>query len=396
MPTLPSNKKQPPQQKKHERYIICTLDLRFADISTLKYTKTAIIRAFYKYINVQLTGDMGRKIIYRVGTFYVPTNGFMPNYIITPTNLELLLQLGKSAQFTLTVILQQANGAYEVKIDRSNLDTAEKQKLKRGLQQLDNKKIISHVQGSRGTYKIDPSIITYSTIHTSTSSLSTSKSPFNTTSAPTSKKKPKEPYGNEDIKQVNIEHLIKHLQENKESAKQKKRQDQKSAAIEDGMWEAIKNYRHNRTYNVNPIYANLSGKDTTKYIEACNEFIDEITNETRFYDLANRVEHKNNLCKQFSKSVGSYDNHLKGHKAWNILIELGEIRRIANHSPHCLDLAAKSKTCTCFDTCRKKFLPLVNNDVKLAKLDNDSLKEHSDLHSHFEDWVSNNYPELLV
>ena len=339
---------------------------------------------------------MGRKIIYRVGTFYVPTNGLMPNYIITPTNLELLLQLGNSAQFTLTVILQQANGAYEVKIDRSNLNKAEKQKLKRGLQDLNNRNIISHVQGSRGTYKIDSSIITYSSIHTSTSSQSTSTSPFNPTTTPARKKKPKEPYGNEDSKQVNIEHLIKHFQEKKESAKQQKLQDQKSAAIDDRMWEAIKIYRHNRTYNVDTIYANLPGKDTTKHIEACNEFIDEITNETRFYDLANRVEHTNKLCQQFSKSIGSYDNHLKGHKAWNILIELGEIRRIANHGPDCLDLATKNSVCPCYDTCRTKFLSLVNNDVKLAKLDNDSLKEHSNLHSYFEDWVTSMYPELLV
>lgn len=316
----------------------------------------------------------------------------MPHYIITPTNLELLLQLGKSAQYALSIILQQANGASEVKIDRSNLDKAEKQKLKRGIQDLDGKNIISHVQGSRGTYKIDASILTYSSIHTSTSSQSTSTSPFSTTTIPARTKKPKEQYGNDDSKQVNIEHLIEHLQNQKELAEHK----QKTKAFNDRMWEAIKNYRHNRTHNVDPIYANLPGKNTTKYIEACNEFIDEITRETHFYDLANRVEHENKLCKQFRKSADSYDKYHKGHKAWNILIELGEIRRVANHGPHCLDLAAKSKACTCFDTCRKKFLALVNNSNKLTKLDSGSFKDHVDLHNHFEDWVSNNFPELLV
>lgn len=341
----------------------------------------------YKYINVQLTDDMGRKINYRIGTFYVPICRFMPHYIITPTNLELLLQLGKSAQYALSVILQQANGASEVKIDRSNLDTAEKQKLKRGLQDLDSKKIINHVQGSRGTYKIDTSIITYSNIHTSTSSQSINKSPFNTTSTPAGKKKPKEQYGNAPEKQVSFDKLITELNRKRELA-------ERIAASSERMWSALEQYRNNKTYNVDPIYSNLP--DTSTYIEACREFIEEITNETFFYDLANKVEHDNHLRKQFYQSISSYEKHHKGHKAWNILIELGEVIRIANHEPHCLDLAAKSKACTCYDTCRKKFLALVNNSNKLTKLDSGSFKEHTDLHSNFEDWVTSNYPELLV
>jgi hypothetical protein len=335
---------------------------------------------------------MGRKIIYRSGTFYVPTDEYMPNYIITPTNLELLLQLGKSAQFALSIILQQANGASEVKIDRSNLDTAGKQKLKRGLQDLDEKKIISHIQGSRGTYKIDTSIITYSTIHTSTSSQGTSQSPFNTKTTPAGKKKLKEPYGNAPEIQVDISGLKGHL----DRVKEQKVQIQKAKELENKFWTNLQDFRLNKKYAIDSIYANLPGNDTRLYLQASEEFIDEITNETFFYDLDTKVMHDNHLSKQFYQSISSYEKHQKGHKAWNILIELGEVIRIANHGPHCLDLAAKSKACTCYDTCRKKFLALVNNSNKLTKLDSGSFKEHTDLHSHFEDWVSNNYPELLV
>ena len=212
--------------------------------------------------------------------------------------------------------------------------------------------------------------------------------------SPPSKPLPTEPYGNAPEKQVNFDKLIAELKCKKELAEYKKKLEQESAANSERMWSAIEQYGLNKNYNVDPVYANLP--DTSTYIEACEEFIDEITNETFFYDLINKVEHKNRLLKRFQMSIKSFDKRFSEQKNWNILIELGEIRRIANHGPQCLDLAANNDECSCYEECHDGFIALIKDDIELSRLDDASFKQHADLHSYFYDWVAIKYPDLLV
>ena len=51
-------------------------------------------------------------------------------------DVKLLLELKDSARKTLFVILEQFNGELSGKLDRSNMDNAQKQRLKRGVAEL--------------------------------------------------------------------------------------------------------------------------------------------------------------------------------------------------------------------------------------------------------------------
>lgn len=362
-----------------------------------KYAKvheTSQIQVNFKYINVHLTDDSGPHMVYLTGTFFVPKDEYMPNFSITPTNLNLLLQLGKSAQYALSTLLKHANGASEVKLDRSSMNDAEKQKLKLGLQELVKLQIISKVPGVRGTYKLDPSIITYSNVHTGTSSHSTSKSPFNTTTTRSEAKKPKEPYGNTPEKQMNFDKLIEKLQHQKEIKERKEKLEKESAEASEKMWAALDTYRQSKPAKLDPVYSSLPGTYTGHLLAACDEFIDEITNETAFYDLDNKIMHDNKLRKQFSGSIKSFDKRYSVPKNWNILIELDAIKSSTKHSRYCLDLASKNEKCTCYEDCHSRFMAILKADIEFAKLDDKSYRDHSDLLDYFHDWVNSKYPEL--
>lgn len=317
----------------------------------------------------------------------------MTNYVISQSNLDRLLQLSKSAQATLSIVLQQAQGASEVTIDRSNMSNAEKQKLKRGLQDLTGQKILRKVPGSQGRYQIDTSVIANSSSFPSTSS------------AKATNKKQKEPYGNKPEKQVNMDKLLGKLKKKQDLDSHLDNLAKQQAEIESRMRTAISNYRLNRTHSIDSIYDDLTNKGTSTYLAACEEFIDEVTNETHFYDIDGEVIHENKLMDQFHGTIASYDKRHEDipkargkvtRKRWNILIELDAICTIAKHSRQCLELAAKNQPCSCCDKCRDKFQALIQNKIDLSELDDESFKEHKELNEYFQNWVSKNYSDLFV
>lgn len=340
--------------------------------------------------------DTAQDIIYIIGTVFVPTGKLMPYYTISSTNFDRLLQLGKSAQFALSTALHQVNGTSEVKIDRSNMDPAQKQKLKRGLLQLVEQGVITQVLGTRGAYRINDSIIEYSHAHTTTGSQNASNNSYRRSTTPAKQRNSKEPYGNKELKQVNVEPLLDSLRRKQKVDKSREEMEQRSAAAKEGMWTAIRNNRLNKPPKIYPTYEKLPGSDTSLYLAACDDFIEEITNETFFYDVDNEITNDNKLMTRFRQSIKSYDKRLQDKKLWNILIELDTIKALAKHGKHCLDLASKNKNCTCHDNCHKKFKALFLNNIQLTKVDDASYKENSDLFDFFHNWVTNKYPELTI
>ena len=74
-------------------------------------------------------------------------------------DIKLLLELNDSARQTLLIILNQLNGSLSGTIDRSNMNNAEKQKIKRGITELKEKGFITKSIGSRGCFNLNPHII---------------------------------------------------------------------------------------------------------------------------------------------------------------------------------------------------------------------------------------------
>lgn len=74
-------------------------------------------------------------------------------------DIELLLELGDSAQKTLLIILDQFNGALAGTIDRSGMNNAEKQRTKRGIAELRQKGLLIKKDGERSFFSLNPTFI---------------------------------------------------------------------------------------------------------------------------------------------------------------------------------------------------------------------------------------------
>jgi hypothetical protein len=79
------------------------------------------------------------------------------SYIIH--DIKLLLELNDSARKTLFVILEQFNGELSGKLDRSNMDNAQKQRLKRGVAELKERGFIVKSTDSRARFTINSQLI---------------------------------------------------------------------------------------------------------------------------------------------------------------------------------------------------------------------------------------------
>jgi hypothetical protein len=74
-------------------------------------------------------------------------------------DIKLLLELNDSARHTLLTILDQFNGSEGGIIDRTHMDNAEKQKLKRGISKLKEKGLITKSEAPRGHFRLNSGII---------------------------------------------------------------------------------------------------------------------------------------------------------------------------------------------------------------------------------------------
>ena len=74
-------------------------------------------------------------------------------------DIKLLLELSDSARKTLLVILEQFNGTLSGKLDRSDMDNAQKQRLKRGIAELKEKGFIIKSIHSRGRFTINSQLV---------------------------------------------------------------------------------------------------------------------------------------------------------------------------------------------------------------------------------------------
>ena len=74
-------------------------------------------------------------------------------------DIKSLLELSESARKTLLVILEQFNGTLSGKLDRSDMDNAKKQRLKRGIAELKEKGFIIKSNHSRGQFTINPQLV---------------------------------------------------------------------------------------------------------------------------------------------------------------------------------------------------------------------------------------------
>jgi hypothetical protein len=74
-------------------------------------------------------------------------------------DIKLLFELGDSARQTLLIFLDQFDGALIGKVDRSTMSNAEKQKMKRGINQLRAKGILKKSSNSQSTYTLNSQFI---------------------------------------------------------------------------------------------------------------------------------------------------------------------------------------------------------------------------------------------
>lgn len=74
-------------------------------------------------------------------------------------DVKLLLELSESARKTLLVILKQFNGALSGKLDRSVMDNAHKQRLKRAIAELKEKEFIIKSTNSRCRFTINTQLV---------------------------------------------------------------------------------------------------------------------------------------------------------------------------------------------------------------------------------------------
>ncbi|GLX85506.1 hypothetical protein tloyanaT_17580 [Thalassotalea loyana] len=74
-------------------------------------------------------------------------------------DIKLLLELNDSARHTLLTVLDQFDGSSEGVIDRTHMDDAEKQKLKRGISELKEKGLITKSEAPRGHFTLNSDII---------------------------------------------------------------------------------------------------------------------------------------------------------------------------------------------------------------------------------------------
>ena len=78
---------------------------------------------------------------------------------ITVENTKLLLKLGEAGRDTLLIMLDQFQGKNQGVLDRSQMNPAQKQKLKRGIAELTSSNIITKIFHSQSSYKINPNIL---------------------------------------------------------------------------------------------------------------------------------------------------------------------------------------------------------------------------------------------
>jgi hypothetical protein len=74
-------------------------------------------------------------------------------------DLKVILELGDSARHTLLQLLEQFDGSHSGKFDRSHMNTAEKQKAKRGIKELIDKKVLFKVPSTQNKFEINTQVI---------------------------------------------------------------------------------------------------------------------------------------------------------------------------------------------------------------------------------------------
>lgn len=74
-------------------------------------------------------------------------------------DMKSLLELSESARKTLMIVLEQFNGSLSGKLDRSDMDNAQKQRLKRGIAELKEKGLIVKSNSYRGKFSLSSHFI---------------------------------------------------------------------------------------------------------------------------------------------------------------------------------------------------------------------------------------------
>jgi hypothetical protein len=310
---------------------------------------------------------------------------------LTSSSLKEILQLGKAAQNTLLIFLEQSQGLYKVTISRQDFTKAEKQKFKNGLRELVEKKLVSKVSGTLNTFLIDESRISFPS---NTFTNGEEKSPL----IGSVKRKQ---FGNKPIKTLTgVNKFASNLRQqqlrNKELGQIYKQFDEQNNRFWSKLEARIQNDEYRRSQLADKHNIHITECDTKSVIIACTDFIEEITNEIYFYDVPNRVKKENELYKKFKKSAWFYNNKKSSSKNTNILKELDNVIQLAKHNQNCIELATNGEKCSCLKTSMEKLNSIIKGEFTDKLLDPSSKSENEILKLHLQDWFYENYPELII
>jgi hypothetical protein len=315
---------------------------------------------------------------------------------LTESSLKDLLQLGKAAQLTINIILEQSNGQHQVTIDRAHYSNADKQKLKNGLKELRDKKLISKLEGSQNTYLIDNTRIQFIQEKT----LEKPAQPLKVPSIPKDQDKPSPCKAGNKSYTFSTQKISDKIEYNNRVAESKEKIAKDNAEWAEQFWSGLQKRVSDGTHRLHLIieanYTEVPGCDTKSIQSACTEFIEEITNPIYFYDIENRIKHNNELYNRFKSSVLFYTNKRTKSDKTNLLVEVDKLISLAKHNEQCIELSKNGKKCTCLDDSHNKLNTLLNEDIDDFKMDPGSKPEAKVLRNQLREKLSETYPELLI